>query len=441
MPLGACPRALFYRYCYLNWDHYDNIYITSRFLRMEAVRSTAGLPTVLPLSAHEARRYIPPGSIFLSQWEKFFYILETFNLIRHLLLVLFLVFLDYAVFWVLDLARHQLQGEIVARSPVLVSLTVEGTGYAGNIYRDLVSAFDVLQQGNISILSRRCLLRPSEPDSTGYIVIGVMYGLCFFITLFGSYVSRLRRVICASYYPSREQERISYLYNVLLSRRTNLLAALHRSVRRRAADQGHRSAFLVLASRCPCLGPFVSHFWLHQAYCLGCGQPQDEGDMENTVSCSTPGCQGLYCLTCFRLLDNTCSVCASPLSYQGDLDLELDSSDEEGPQLWLAAAQRKDPEQAWLLQQQLQEVLGRSLSMESTSESSDLDEEKGPQQRKHGQQPLPEAHQPVSILTSPEPHRPPETSSATKGAPTPASEPSVPLSPPSLPDPSHPPPK
>ncbi|XP_054542734.1 DC-STAMP domain-containing protein 2 isoform X4 [Pan troglodytes] len=434
-------QALFYRYCYLNWDHYDNIYITSRFLRMEAVRSTAGLPTVLPLSAHEARRYIPPGSIFLSQWEKFFYILETFNLIRHLLLVLFLVFLDYAVFWVLDLARHQLQGEIVARSPVLVSITVEGTGYAGNIYRDLVSAFDVLQQGNISILSRRCLLRPSEPDSTGYIVIGVMYGLCFFITLFGSYVSRLRRVICASYYPSREQERISYLYNVLLSRRTNLLAALHRSVRRRAADQGHRSAFLVLASRCPCLGPFVSHFWLHQAYCLGCGQPQDEGDMENTVSCSTPGCQGLYCLTCFRLLDNTCSVCASPLSYQGDLDLELDSSDEEGPQLWLAAAQRKDPEQAWLLQQQLQEVLGRSLSMESTSESSDLDEEKGPQQRKHGQQSLPEAHQPVSILTSPEPHRPPETSSATKGAPTPASEPSVPLSPPSLPDPSHPPPK
>ncbi|XP_070940579.1 DC-STAMP domain-containing protein 2 isoform X3 [Macaca nemestrina] len=375
-------QALFYRYCYLNWDHYDNIYITSQFLRMEAVRSAAGLPTVLPLSAHEARRYIPPG-------------------------------------------------------PVLVSITVEGTGYAGNIYRDLVSAFDVLQQGNISILSRRCLLRPSEPDSTGYIVIGVMYGLCFFVTLFGSYVSRLRRVICASYYPSREQERISYLYNILLSRRTNLLAALHRSVRRRAADQGHRSAFLVLASRCPCLGPFVSHFWLHQAYCLGCGQPQDEGDMENIVSCSTPGCQGLYCLTCFRLLDNTCSVCASPLSYQGDLDLELDSSDEEGPQLWLAAAQWKDPEQAWLLQQPLQEVLGRSLSVESTSESSDLDEEKGPQQRKHGQQPLPEAHQPISILTSPEPHRPPETSSAPKAAPTPASEPSVPLAPPSPPDPSH----
>lgn len=28
---------------------------------MEAVRATAGLPTVLPLSAHEAGHYIQPG--------------------------------------------------------------------------------------------------------------------------------------------------------------------------------------------------------------------------------------------------------------------------------------------------------------------------------------------------------------------------------------------
>ncbi|XP_007946807.2 DC-STAMP domain-containing protein 2 [Orycteropus afer afer] len=373
-------QALFYRYCYLNWDSFDNIYITSRFLHMEAVRSVAGLPTVLPLTAHEARCYIQPGSLHLSQWERIFYILSIFSLIRHLLLVLLLVFLDYAIFWVLDLARHHLQGEIVARSPVLLSITVEGEGYTGKIYRDLVSAFDVLQQGNISVLSRRCLLQPSEPESTGYIVIGSMYGLCFFVTLFGTYISRLRRVICASYYPSREQERISYLYNILLSRRANPLSNLHRAVRRRAADQHQKSILDMLGSQCPFLAPFLkflSPFRPHQVYCLGCGQPQDKGDMENFVSCSTPGCRGLFCTTCFRLLGNTCSVCASPLSYQGDdLDLELDSSDEEGPWLWLAAAQKKDPEKEWLLEQQVQEALGRTSS-ESSSESSDLDEERG----------------------------------------------------------------
>ncbi|XP_038167553.1 DC-STAMP domain-containing protein 2 [Arvicola amphibius] len=413
-------QALWYRYCYLHWDDFDNIYITSRFLHMEAVRSVAGLPTVLPLSSQEARYYIQPGSIFLSRWEQFFYMLETFDLARHLLLVFLLVFLDYAVFWVLDLARYHLQGEIVARSPVLVSITVEGTGYSGSIYRDLVSAFDVLQQGNISILSQRCLLHPSEPDASGYIVIGTMYGLCFFVTLCGNYVSRLRRVICASYYPFREQERISYLYNSLLRRRTNMPAAVHRAVMRRAADQGHMSILQVLAIRCPCLSPLLNPFLLHQHYCLGCGQPEDKGDMENFVSCSTPGCKGLYCLTCFRLLDNTCSVCASPLSMQGHLDLELDSSDEEGPQLWLAAARRRAPEQ------ELRKALGERLSDKPRPTSSDQD--KGNTPEKKPLQPLPGTHEFAGLPLSPDSQGPLQKSTAPKADPSPASEP---------PDPSH----
>lgn len=44
------------------------------------------------------------------------------------------------------------------------------------------------------------------------------------------------------------QERIVYLYNMLLSRRTNLLDALRRTVRRRAADQGYVSTLQVLAN-------------------------------------------------------------------------------------------------------------------------------------------------------------------------------------------------
>lgn len=66
---------------------------------------------------------------------------------------------------------------VSAPGPVLVSITVEGNGYSGTIYRDLVSAFDVLQQGNVTVLSRRCLLSPSEPDSTGYVAIGNDRGL------------------------------------------------------------------------------------------------------------------------------------------------------------------------------------------------------------------------------------------------------------------------
>lgn len=59
--------------------------------------------------------------------------------------------------------------------PVLLTINVEGAGYTSSIFRDLVSAFDVLQQSNVSILSRRCLLQPSEPDTSGYIAIGICH--------------------------------------------------------------------------------------------------------------------------------------------------------------------------------------------------------------------------------------------------------------------------
>lgn len=50
-------------------------------------------------------------------------------------------------------------------------------------------------------------LHPPAVATVPTVPPGIMYGLCFFVTLFGNYVSRLRRVICASYYPSREQVR------------------------------------------------------------------------------------------------------------------------------------------------------------------------------------------------------------------------------------------
>lgn len=36
---------------------------------------------------------------------------------------------------------------------------------------------------------------------------GILYGICLFVAIFGNHVGRLRRVVCAAYYPAREQVR------------------------------------------------------------------------------------------------------------------------------------------------------------------------------------------------------------------------------------------
>lgn len=57
-------------------------------------------------------------------------------------------------------------------APVLVEVQVNGSGYASDIYRDLVAGFNILQGGTITVISRKCLLEPSEPNYSTCFILG-----------------------------------------------------------------------------------------------------------------------------------------------------------------------------------------------------------------------------------------------------------------------------
>ncbi|NXY14971.1 DCST2 protein, partial [Atrichornis clamosus] len=247
--LYLCYHAMRYRRRYLRDDTFDNVYITRSFVELDLRCAEQGRPTVLPLSVLERGRYIPPGALWLSKKERRQYGLQLFAFLRHVLLGLSIILADYSIFWLLDLFRHQLSGEIVARAPSTMTISVNGTGYTSEIFQDLVSAFNALQQGKVSVLSQVCLIEPVEPDHSTYITIGILYGVWLFVTIFGSYMARLRRAVCAAYFPSREQERLAFLHNIILARREWLAFALCRIGARRAADSGKSRLFIILASR------------------------------------------------------------------------------------------------------------------------------------------------------------------------------------------------
>ncbi|XP_068024942.1 DC-STAMP domain-containing protein 2 [Melanerpes formicivorus] len=346
-------QALRYRRQYLQDDSFDNIYITRQFVALDLRRAQQGRATVLPLTAWENRRYIPPAAPWMTQRERRLYGLQLVGVLRHLLLGVCVVMADYSLFWLLDLVQHHLQGEIVARAPVELGISVSGTGYASDIFRDLVSAFDTLQKGNISVLSQRCLLQPMEPDYSTYLTMGLLYGICLFITVFGGYVARLRRAVCAAYYPWREKERISFLHTNILARREVLANALHQAAMRHVADTGKTNPRLhLLLSRLPA---FAWLAWLLgiQQKCLACGVAQQP----DFIKCLTPGCKGLYCSECHQTLRNICSVCMGLLTYPDTEDKEMDSSDEETTELWLGAVRTlRGQERGRLLRQRIQQV-------------------------------------------------------------------------------------
>ncbi|NWV38410.1 DCST2 protein, partial [Grantiella picta] len=241
--LYLCYQAMKYRRRYLRDDTFDNVYITRRFVELDLRCAEQGRPTVLPLSALERGRYIPPGALWLSKTERRQYGLQLFRFLRHVLLGLGIILADYSIFWLLDLFRHQLSAEIIARAPSTMTINVNGTGYTSEIFQDLVSAFNALQEGKISVLSQVCLIEPVEPDHSTYITIGILYGVWLFIAIFGSYMARLRRAVCAAYFPSREQERLAFLHNIIRARREWVVFALRRVGTQRLADIGKSILF------------------------------------------------------------------------------------------------------------------------------------------------------------------------------------------------------
>ncbi|KAM6365309.1 DC-STAMP domain-containing protein 2 [Pluvialis apricaria] len=349
-------QALRYRHRYLRDDTFDNVYITRRFTELDLRRAEQGRPTVLPLTARECGRYVAPGlpsGLWLSQQERRRYGLQLVGVLRHVLLGVSVVLADYSLFWLLDLIRHHMQGEIIARAPVVMGISVNGSGYTSRIFRDVVTAFEALQQGNVSVLSQRCLLQPVEPDYTTYISMGLLYGICLFIAVFGSYVARLRRLVCATYYPCREQERTAFLHSTILARRAGLARALRQAAKQRTADAGQGNLLLFLTSKLPGFGRLARLLGIQKKRCLACGLAKQP----DFIACITPGCKGLYCSACYKTLSNVCSVCMGPLCSPDTGDEEMDSSDEETVGLWLGAVRAlRGQERGRLLWQRVREV-------------------------------------------------------------------------------------
>ncbi|KAM8870283.1 DC-STAMP domain-containing protein 2 isoform 6-T6 [Spinachia spinachia] len=213
-------------------------------------------------------------------------------------------------------------------APVLMTLQVEGGGYASDIFRDVVAAFNVLQRGNLTVLSRKCHLEPSEPDYVTCFTLGFLLGLALLVSLFGGFLQRCRRLICASYHPERELERIQFLRQQILDQRREVGKALRASAARRRADGGGGggSRFQTFLLRLPG-GTHLSHLLARPSLsCLSCGETVRQIDV---VACDVPRCAGLFCRPCFLSLGSTCVLCTRPLTSREEREEELDSSDDD----------------------------------------------------------------------------------------------------------------
>ncbi|KAL1259587.1 hypothetical protein QQF64_010164 [Cirrhinus molitorella] len=338
-------QAVLYKNQYLHNDNFENIYITDQFIELDRKRSRQGKAAVLPLSHRETLTYIRPCSLFLTVRERWAIAGQMLSLLRYMVMTVILIAVDLMVFWVFELVHHQAQGEIVTQAPVVVAVKVNGSGYGSDIFRDIAASFDILQKGNITVLSKKCLMMPLEPDYMRYLLIGLLYGFALFIVIAGGYAKRLKRFVCARYHPEREKKRIQYLHRHILTQRGSLGKALLRAVQRNRVDQQHDGIIQTLAKHLPGGAIIARLLDIGKESCMACGKVLEiSGRNDEVHICPTPRCTGHYCSLCFRLMGKLCAICMTSLTFHQDQ--ELDSSDEEQASLWGTTVTSSQPGQS-----------------------------------------------------------------------------------------------
>ncbi|KAM8826515.1 DC-STAMP domain-containing protein 2 isoform 2-T2 [Synchiropus picturatus] len=359
-------RALNYRRHYLHKLTFDNFYISAQFRALDQRVTEDGRTPVLPLTRRETRTYITPCSWKLTRRELRGVTKNVFSVMKHVVLALVVVGLDHLVFWILNEIYKLAHSDLVVRAPVTLTLQVDGSGFTSDIFRDMVASFNTLQGGNITVVSKKCLLKPSTPDITSIITIGILLLLALLVSVAGGYMLRCRRLICGFFNPRREENRIHFLHRHILGQRRSEGRALKRSAVWSWTRPGPGPGGWLHSQlrRVPGGALLSDLLGLSAAPCLACGQrPGSAGD---TVTCDVPECAARFCRTCFHSLGDQCVVCRQPLTSPTDDEEELDWSDQEQQEVWQAARNRlRDPEQIARMDQRLMRNRSRAQISEA----------------------------------------------------------------------------
>ncbi|XP_076593573.1 DC-STAMP domain-containing protein 1 [Chaetodon auriga] len=204
---------------------FDNVYITTYFRHIDARRRRAGKICLLPLQQAEKKWFIEPWSLKVCPEELRHVSSGVFQVLSASLLSVVLLTVDFSLFHVLDIVSRHTFTQFNLTSRHQVDISVGGASMMARLLRKTVSAFN--SSSSLSI----------QTDNQGSVYVSCVCGLLL-VALFSClqiYTNRLRRVIAAFYHPKREKQRVLFLYNLQLQRRTSS------SDRKRIISRGQRS--------------------------------------------------------------------------------------------------------------------------------------------------------------------------------------------------------
>ncbi|XP_007946705.1 E3 ubiquitin-protein ligase DCST1 [Orycteropus afer afer] len=280
---------------------FDNIYISTYFCQIDERRKKLGKRTLLPLRKAEEKTVIFPCKPVIQASEMKNVVRELIESVPVLLLLLLLCGLDWALYSIFDTIRQHSFLQYSFRSSHKLEVKVEGDSMLARLLRKTIGALNTSSETVVESNNMPCLPQPVSLDAQAYFRAALPIGLLVCLCLLQAFGYRLRRVIAAFYFPKREKKRILFFYNELLRKRAAFTKLRRAAILRQAQQQRapHHHLGDILHHRCPLL-----RRWLRRR-CVVCLSPE----APESYTCPTPGCEAVYCQSCWVDMRQQCPVC------------------------------------------------------------------------------------------------------------------------------------
>ncbi|XP_077996715.1 E3 ubiquitin-protein ligase DCST1-like [Glandiceps talaboti] len=311
---------------YIGGINYDNVYMTSYFIKIENRRKQQKKRILLPLKKAEKSELVFPTRLALLPEERGKLIRGTMTICLHVMVATIITLFDYLLYHVMDIVHRHSQVTITLQGTHVIRLAIHGEGAVAHLFQTMLSGFNNEHSIDSVTTNTDCLPQPTATSSTTLYMIFGGWGIVWILFYVQAFGLRLRRVICSYFYPKREKKRILYLYNDCLRKRVGFLKHMQKHVQRLAREEKLMADISILTSlryTYPTLCCCLALFGLGKKRCLICGDKEDK----NTHHCEGENCKMAYCQQCWQDIEEECYAC-SPFSYQ-DSSSDSDMADSE----------------------------------------------------------------------------------------------------------------
>ncbi|XP_015790204.1 E3 ubiquitin-protein ligase DCST1-like [Tetranychus urticae] len=296
-------QANSYHNGYMRYIYFDNVYVTGYFRALDQRRSLAQRNHLLPLRRLEKSELVYPLSIKLTSQERKTRLMAILALIPLMFGAAVIVSFDYFFHELLSTSDEFFKQKTTIRGYQVFNFNFNPKSSFGKLLSGILKPALFNFTINTDEANDICLPNAKNETSAYYYLIAICGTGIILLALTQAHIHRFRRAICAYFYPTREKNRILYLYNDRLRKRQTYTIYQMRKIRQLVNDNAHWrdtalfKNFISRKTRFTWLKTMVTR------YCTICETAEDEGSFQ----CHR--CSVFYCSHCWKLVKKVCRAC------------------------------------------------------------------------------------------------------------------------------------